>query len=753
MNDPHRHDLINASSAHVRDFGNRPSSHRASSSRHRRLRNVVLWVFLLGLSRITCMSDTVLAQSEPESVMPTHDWPALPELDGAIEVPAQPWPLRPGSRTVRALVHYPDGKRSAVNAQTGIMLTLHNWGGSDCIGTAEPRALAREFNVVSICVNYLQSGPRDSIEGPEPYDFGYLQALDALRAMYAVHRGLEAAGQSFDRQRIFATGGSGGGNVALMANKLAPRTFAAIIDLCGMKKLTDDIAFNLPGGSDLNARYVRDPDHPHHLSLDAQELRFVGNPQHLRIMRALGSAARVVVVHGIEDTTCPYADAVEMVENMRRVGLDVEPHWIGREQIDGTVFTSTGHSLGDRTRIVLQLFPRNRVAARDEPDSQSARPAPGLARRGPSDFERRDEVIYPTTHGRFVISYRDGAPWGRFEPQAPTPRYRDHSDLSYVLDAQGQRQSVRGVNDWEKRRSHIRESLQQVMGPFPSPMKRVPLKLTTLETEQVGSVRREKVRFQSESDDAVTAYLFRPVTRPPQRLAAVLCLHQTTEVGKAEPAGISGDPDLHYALELAQRGYVTLAPDYPSFAEHPYDFSKRHDFASGSMKAIWDNQAAVDLLQSLPEVDAERIGCIGHSLGGHHAIFTAVFDERLKVVVSSCGFTSLRKDDLPSWTGPRYMPRIATIFQNDIEQLPFDFHELIASLAPRAFFAVAATRDDDFDLSGVRDTIRAAEPIYQLYGAAEKMQTFYPDAPHSFPPAARERAYTFLDRFLREAAP
>lgn len=52
---------------------------------------------------------------------------------------------------------------------------------------------------------------------------------------------------------------------------------------------------------------------------------------------------------------------------------------------------------------------------------------------------------------------------------------------------------------------------------------------------------------------------------------------------------------------------------------------------------------AVDLLQSLSEVDAEHIGCIGHSLGEHNTVFVAVFDTRLKVMVFSCSFNSFFK--------------------------------------------------------------------------------------------------------------
>ena len=153
--------------------------------------------------------------------------------------------MRPGPRSVRILMHFPGGDIQHVNADTGIMLTLHNWGGVDCVGTASPAILAKELNVVAVCVNYLQSGPPDSINGPEPYDFGYLQALDALRALWYVRDALHQKHIAFADDRLFCTGGSGGGNVTLMANKLVPRTFACVVDMCGMKKLSDDVAFDL----------------------------------------------------------------------------------------------------------------------------------------------------------------------------------------------------------------------------------------------------------------------------------------------------------------------------------------------------------------------------------------------------------------------------------------------------------------------------------------------------------------------------
>jgi len=320
--------------------------------------------------------------------------------------------------------------------------------------------------------------------------------------------------------------------------------------------------------------------------------------------------------------------------------------------------------------------------------------------------------------------------------------------------------SIATVAAWESRRQAIRNAVEQVMGE-PPPHESPPLDLRVIKDEIDGpdadveaQVRRRKVSYHTDSGDSrVDAWLLSPVGSTSESLPAVLCLHQTVAIGKDEPAGLGGNPHLHYALELARRGYVTLAPDYPSFGEHDYDFTA-DDYQSGSMKAIRDNVRAVDLLQSLPEVDRGRIGVIGHSLGGHNAIFTAFFEPRLRVAVSCCGFTRFHRyyhGDLKGWTSERYMPRIATRYGNDPNQMPFDFPELIAGLAPRPFLAVAPVNDDNFDVIGVRETIHAAESVYRLYNREESLRAIYPDSGHDFPDHAREIAYSFLDQHLAQA--
>jgi dienelactone hydrolase len=332
----------------------------------------------------------------------------------------------------------------------------------------------------------------------------------------------------------------------------------------------------------------------------------------------------------------------------------------------------------------------------------------------------------------------------------PAPFYPDKAKLLVYLDTGGAENAIRTPADWEKRRTHILANMQRVMGPLPHISHQGPLSLSIIEEAKTATYVRSKVSFAALENDRVPAYLLIPRERR-GKLPAVLCLHQTVRIGKSEPAGLGGRENLRYAVHLAERGYVTFAPDYPSFGEYEYDFSQS-PFASGTMKAIWNNMRAIDLLQTLPEVDGERIGCIGHSLGGHNAMFTAAFDTRIKALVSSCGFTSFGKyygGNLKGWTSPRYMPLIAALYEMRPEKMPFDFTEVVAAFAPRAFLANAPTHDSNFDVSGVKDCIAAARPVYELHGAKERLAAIYPNCGHDFPLEARKIAYEWLDRWLR----
>ena len=284
------------------------------------------------------------------------------------------------------------------------------------------------------------------------------------------------------------------------------------------------------------------------------------------------------------------------------------------------------------------------------------------------------------------------------EPSLTAPFYADKQNLLRYLNRQGVGQEVRTRSDWDVRRGHILENMQRVMGRLPSG-RSAPLDLQVLEPQQLPGFKRQKITFVSErlesGPDRVPAYLLIPSgLRRGTRVPAMLCLHQTTRIGKGEPAGVGGKPDLQYAAELARRGYVTLAPDYPNFGDYTID-PYANGYASATMKGIVNHRRAVDLLQSLPQVDPERIGVIGHSLGGHNAFFLAAFEQRIKVVVTSCGFNSFQKykgGDLTGWSHRGYMPRIAEIYSKDAKQMPFDFTEVLGQLGSAPGFYQCACR-------------------------------------------------------------
>ena len=350
-------------------------------------------------------------------------------------------------------------------------------------------------------------------------------------------------------------------------------------------------------------------------------------------------------------------------------------------------------------------------------------------------------------------------------PTNAVPFYADKFNLLVYIDENGNLQPVRSVDDWLIRRRHILANMQLVMGSLPGKEKRVPLNPQVLEEQDCGSFLRRKITFTPEPNDRLMAWLLVPksvLNNRNSKAPAMLCLHQTTQIGKDEPVGLGGNPNLHYAKELTERGYVTFAPDYiggdipevgikDGFGESrsdPYAMG----YVSGTMKGIWNHIRSLDFLQSLTFVDGERIGVIGHSLGGYNALFLAAFDERVKVVVTSCGFTSFvryRGGDLTGWSHRGHMPRIAAVYGKDPKRMPFEFSEVLAAIAPRALFINAPLHDHIFDVVGVGECVTAALSVYALLGNGSGIVVHYPNCGHDFPKFVREAAYRFVDDILQ----
>lgn len=345
---------------------------------------------------------------------------------------------------------------------------------------------------------------------------------------------------------------------------------------------------------------------------------------------------------------------------------------------------------------------------------------------------------------------------------ADPPRLPRDNLLVYRGD-DGKQRPVKSVADWTQRRAEVVRGMEAVMGKLPGAEKRCPLDPKTEEEVDGGTYVRRLVTYASEPGSRVPAYLLVPkdVLAGKRKAPAVLCLHGTDNVvGHGIVVGLGKKPNRGYAAELAERGYVTLAPNYPLLAKYQPDL-KKLGWESGTLKAVWDNRRGLDLLESLPFVEGKAFGTIGHSLGGHNSVYTAVLDDRLQAVVSSCGLDSFldyyggdEKNWQPErgWCQTRYMPRLAN-YKGRLADIPFDFHELIGALAPRHVLIVAPTKDSNFRADSVDRIAAAARPVFELYGHPDRLRVEHPDAGHDFPPEMREAAYRLFDAVLKDKPP
>ncbi len=337
---------------------------------------------------------------------------------------------------------------------------------------------------------------------------------------------------------------------------------------------------------------------------------------------------------------------------------------------------------------------------------------------------------------------------------------QERNELLRSTGVDGHTRKATTVTEWASRKKSILTAMHSVMGQLPKVAPRNTPAMELIEEVDCGNYVRRRIMYQSQAGNKTPAFLCIPKAafkRDAKPLPAVLCLHPTDDnVGNGVVVGLGGKPNRQYASELASRGYITLAPAYPLLANYQPDV-KGLGWKSGTLLAVWDNMRGIDLLCSLPYVRQNAIGAIGHSLGGHNALYTAAFDERIAAVVSSCGFDSYQDyyggDQtkwLPGkgWTQLRYMPDLAN-YRGKLNEIPFDFDEILATIAPRPVLVVAPLHDSNFQAASVRRLILNAGPVYALHGAENRLNLLQPDCAHDFPNPMRIKAYQLFDQVLK----
>lgn len=351
----------------------------------------------------------------------------------------------------------------------------------------------------------------------------------------------------------------------------------------------------------------------------------------------------------------------------------------------------------------------------------------------------------------------------------------DQSGKAELIDllASGN-EKIATAEGWNTRRESITNRLRLILGDPPA--LKPPLAPKVIEESSHDGYTLRKLAFQSELNEFVPSLLLVP-SNLTEKTAVVICPHQTTQAGKKEPAGLAGNPELHTALDLVRRGYVTFTYDAICFGE-------RHDPASGHYgdaipfyrkhpkwsllgKMVWDLSRAIDYLQTLDFVDAARIGSIGHSHGGITTLFSMALDKRIRVGVSNCGFDTFRIDgNVWRWShATALMPRLGfyvgspyinmdfyrAVPDSEVIQTPFEMHEMLALIAPRPLFLSTSDEDFVFPNGGwsARRALARIEPVYDLLKGAGNVQAHFFNGGHSFPKQVSSQAYEWLDRWLK----
>ena len=318
------------------------------------------------------------------------------------------------------------------------------------------------------------------------------------------------------------------------------------------------------------------------------------------------------------------------------------------------------------------------------------------------------------------------------------------------------------IQDFEQFKNHVRSMIPDFLGQYPfehSP----DLNPQIVEEVDEGEYVRRKIRYGNETDDVVFAYLLIPKT-PTNSRAAILCLpgsYMTDNIGKEVATGLAHcdldcpDDPKAYSRDLTLAGYVTLTPDYPCAGERTAPGLKSHDTSVFDKRfprwtrvgmSSWDISRAIDFLQTLPDVDSERIGCTGLSQGGQMTVLGAALDERIKAAVSVCGWSPFRGKDITPLMATYNFPHLRDYVEQN-RTLPFDMDHIAAMIAPRPFLDISGSRDRYFpNQSQLAEAEQNTKRVYQLLKAEDCFEAVSFDMDHRY---SHDCAKLTLDWFNR----
>lgn len=318
--------------------------------------------------------------------------------------------------------------------------------------------------------------------------------------------------------------------------------------------------------------------------------------------------------------------------------------------------------------------------------------------------------------------------------------------------------NFRTAADVERRQKEVRAAILTMMGGLPT--QRAPLNVQRTGTLERDGYRIEKIVYESLPKFYVTANLYIP-TQGSGPYPAVL-----QPLGHSQTAKARG---LYQSLSigLAKHGFVVLTYDPIGQGERTifYDeqteasrvgsSTREHQMVgiqsllageSVARYRVWDGIRGIDLLASLEEVDAERIGIAGCSGGGTLSTYIAALDDRVKVAAPACYISSW--EEQLQGTGPQDAEQE---FPDQLK-LGINHADFVIAFAPKPYL-ICNTTEDFFPIAGARRTLEEVQRIYKLMGAAEKIDQYVGPGGHGMRRDTREAIYAWMNRWLKDEPP
>ena len=301
-----------------------------------------------------------------------------------------------------------------------------------------------------------------------------------------------------------------------------------------------------------------------------------------------------------------------------------------------------------------------------------------------------------------------------------------------------------------KTASGRRKELYDLLGDLPDRQR--PITTSVVACEQTDDYVLEKLLLDLNGSEQVPAYFVRPA-RTDGSAPTVLYNHAhggDYALGKDELLrGRDALQEPPYAKQLARMGYAALCIDTWAFGERggrqESDIFKemlwRGQVMWGMM--VYDSIRAMDYLVTRPEVDPERIGTLGMSMGSTMAWWSAALDERIKVCVDICCLT-----DFDAIIAARGLDGHGIYYFVPGLLKHFSTAGINALIAPRPHLGLAGNKDRLTPPVGLDRIDAALKKAYAEAGAPDAWKLLRYETGHRETAAMRREILKFLEEHL-----